>query len=250
GSQEGNGRVAGGWSLSGLPASADAALRVPHARELFAAHRHARPSGFLWKAISLRSVRSARFRFPVFRYRSTSNIFTANSNLAGYLPIMTKFLSLMLASCLAASVAVAADEKIQPLPLGADAPNFNLPGVDGRNWALKDFGNSKVLVVVFTCVHCPTAQAYEERLKKLVEDYKSRGVAFVAISPNDPRSVRLDELGYTDLGDSFDDMKIRAKEKAFNFPFLYDGETEEVSRKYGPLVTPHAFVFDAARKLR
>jgi peroxiredoxin len=163
---------------------------------------------------------------------------------------MTKFLSLVLASCLTASVAVAADEKIQPLSLGADAPDFNLPGVDGRNWALKDFGNSKVLVVVFTCVHCPTAQAYEERLKKLVEDYKSRDVAFVAISPNDPRSVRLDELGYTDLGDSFDDMKIRAKEKAFNFPFLYDGETEEVSRKYGPLVTPHAFVFDAARKLR
>jgi peroxiredoxin len=163
---------------------------------------------------------------------------------------MTKFLSLVLASFLVASAAVAVDEKIQPLPLGADAPDFKLPGVDGRNWALKDFSDSKVLVVVFTCVHCPTAQAYEERLKKLVDEYKSRGVAFVAISPNDPRSVRLDELGYTDLGDSFDDMKVRAKEKAFNFPFLYDGETEAVSRKYGPLVTPHAFVFDDARKLR
>jgi peroxiredoxin len=163
---------------------------------------------------------------------------------------MTKFLSLVLASCLFASAAVAADEKIQPLPLGADAPDFNLPGVDGRNWALKDFGNSKLLVVVFTCVHCPTAQAYEERLKRIVEDYKARGVAVVAISPNDPRSVRLDELGYTDLGDSFDDMKVRAKENSFNFPFLYDGEKGEISRKYGPLVTPHAFVFDADRKLR
>jgi thiol-disulfide isomerase/thioredoxin len=163
---------------------------------------------------------------------------------------MSKPLSLIIAGCLAASVAVAADEKIQPLPLGTDAPQFDLPGVDGRNWKLKDFSDAKVLVVVFTCVHCPTAQAYEERLKKIVEDYKSRGVAVVAISPNDPRSVRLDELGYTDLGDSFDDMKVRAKEKAFNFPFLYDGETGAVSRKYGPLVTPHAFVFDADRKLR
>jgi thiol-disulfide isomerase/thioredoxin len=181
---------------------------------------------------------------------STDNIFAANPHLDGYLPIMTKFLSLVLASCLVASAAVAADEKIQPLPLGADAPDFNLPGIDGRNWALKDFRDSKVLVVIFTCIHCPTAQAYEERLKKIVEDYKSRGAAFVAISPNDPRSVRLDELGYTDLGDSFADMKVRAKEKAFNFPFLYDGEFGAVSRKYGPLVTPHAFVFDAERKLR
>jgi hypothetical protein len=63
-------------------------------------------------------------------------------------------------------------------------------------------------------------------------------------------ACRLDELGYTDLGDSFDEMKVRSKEKAFNFPFLYDGETGAVSRKYGPLVTPHAFVFDAERKLR
>jgi thiol-disulfide isomerase/thioredoxin len=163
---------------------------------------------------------------------------------------MTKFLSLVIASTFVASLAPAAEEKIQPLPLGAEAPDFNLPGVDGRNWSLKDFGDSKVLAVVFTCVHCPTAQAYEERLKQIVGDYKSRGVAVVAISPNDPRSVRLDELGYTDLGDSFDDMKIRSQEKAYNYPYLYDGETGAVSRKYGPLVTPHAFVFDAGRKLR
>ena len=163
---------------------------------------------------------------------------------------MHKLLSLLVASCFLASVAVAADPKIEPLPIGADAPAFDLPGIDGRNWALKDFKDSKVLVVVFTCVHCPTAQAYEERLKKIVDDYQARGVAVVAISPNDPRSVRLDELGYTDLGDSFDDMKVRAKEKAFNFPYLYDGETGGLSRQYGPLVTPHAFVFDSARKLR
>ncbi|MEO7319878.1 MAG: redoxin domain-containing protein, partial [Chthoniobacteraceae bacterium] len=142
------------------------------------------------------------------------------------------------------------DAKIETLAIGAGAPDFKLPGVDGSDWALADFSEAKVLVVVFTCAHCPTAQSYEERLKKIVEDYKAKGVSIVAISPNDPKSVRLDELGYTDVGDSFDDMKIRAKDKAFNFPFLYDGDTETVSRAYGPVATPHVFVFDAGRKLR
>ena len=149
-----------------------------------------------------------------------------------------------------ATIIFAADPKIETLALGAAAPDFKLPGVDGRDWVLSDFQDAKVLVVVFTCAHCPTAQAYEERLKKIVVDYKEKGVAVVAISPNDPKSVRLDELGYTDLGDSFEDMKLRAKDKAFNFPFLYDGDSEAVSRAYGPTATPHVFVFDAARKLR
>ena len=146
--------------------------------------------------------------------------------------------------------AFAEETKVETLAIGAAAPDFKLPGVDGRDWTLADFADAKALVVVFTCTHCPTAQSYEDRLKKIVEDYKAKGVSVVAISPNDPKSVRLDELGYTDLGDSFDDMKLRAKEKAFNFPFLYDGDTETVSRAYGPVATPHVFVFDAARKLR
>lgn len=141
------------------------------------------------------------------------------------------------------------DPKIETLALGSPAPDFALPGVDGRAWSLKDFNAAKALIVVFTCAHCPTAQAYEERLKKITDDYRPKGVAVVAISPNDPRSVRLDELGYTDLGDSFEEMKIRARDKAFNFPFLYDGDKEEVSRAYGPLVTPHVFVFNAERRL-
>ena len=143
-----------------------------------------------------------------------------------------------------------AETKTDTLALGAAAPDFKLPGVDGRNWALADFAEAKVLVVLFTCTHCPTAQSYEERLKKIVADYKDKGVKVVAISPNDPKSVRLDELGYSDLGDSFEDMKVRAKDKEFNFPFLYDGDSEAVSRAYGPVATPHAFVFDAERKLR
>ena len=143
-----------------------------------------------------------------------------------------------------------AETNSEALAFGAAAPDFKLPGVDDREWALADFSDAKVLVVAFTCAHCPTAQSYEERLKRVVEDYKGKGVSVVAISPNDPKSVRLDELGYTDVGDSFEDMKIRAKDKAFNFPFLYDGDAQTVSRAYGPIATPHVFVFDAERKLR
>jgi thiol-disulfide isomerase/thioredoxin len=99
-------------------------------------------------------------------------------------------------------------------------------------------------------VHCPTAEVYEARIKRLVSDYKSRGVAFAVIQPNNAEAVRLDEMGYTDLGDSLEDMKIRANHRNFNFPFLYDGENQEVSRQYGPVATPHVFIFDQDRKLR
>ncbi len=136
------------------------------------------------------------------------------------------------------------------LPLGSRAPDFSLPGVDGRTYSLGDFTGAKVLAVIFTCDHCPTAQAYEERIKRLVTDFGGRGVAFVAINPNNPAAVRLDELGYTDLDDTFESMKIRASDRHFNFPFLDDGPTESVSRLYGPVATPHVFLFDAARRLR
>jgi thiol-disulfide isomerase/thioredoxin len=136
------------------------------------------------------------------------------------------------------------------LPLGSAPPDFNLPGVDGQRYSLHDFARSNILVVMFTCNHCPTAQYYEERLKKLVSDYKAKGVAFVAIMPNDPKSVRLDELGWTDLSDSFAEMKIRAGDRQFNFPYLYDGDTESVAQTYGPVATPHVFVFDSEHKLR
>ena len=165
---------------------------------------------------------------------------------------MNRLLLSLVISCsfLSGSLLAEPAESIQTLPLGASAPDFNLPGVDGRNYSLKDFAKVKVLVVAFICNHCPTAQAYEERLKKLVVDYRDKGVALVAISPNDPKSVRLDELGYTDLSDSFEEMKIRASHKKFNFPYLYDGEQSKVSRVYGPTATPHVFIFDAERKLR
>ena len=150
---------------------------------------------------------------------------------------------------LVATVAPAAEE-IKTLEIGAKAPDFKLPGVDNKMHKLSDYDDAKVLVIVFTTNHCPTAQAYEDRLKKLAADYKDRGVALVAISPNDPKAVRLDELGYTDVSDSFQEMKIRAKDKDFNFPYLYDGDTQKVSKAYGPMTTPHVFIFDADRKLR
>ena len=163
---------------------------------------------------------------------------------------MIKFILPILFTCLTILNQPCAADDFPTLPLGASAPSFNLPGIDGRNWTLNDFSDAKILVVAFTCNHCPTAQYYQERIKQIVTDYKGKGVALVAIMPNDPKSVRLDELGWTDLSDSFAEMKIRAKELQFNFPYLYDGETENVSRAYGPVATPHVFVFDAERKLR
>ena len=139
---------------------------------------------------------------------------------------------------------------LRPLDIGAAAPDFDLPGVDGSNHALKDYADAKALVVVFTCNNCPTAQAYEARLAKLYEDYKPKDVAVVAISPNDPKAVRLDELGYTDLDDSFEHMKIRARDHKYPYPYLYDGESQAVAKAYGCLATPHVFIFDAERKLR
>ena len=142
-----------------------------------------------------------------------------------------------------------ADEPVT-LSIGAKAPDFKLPGVDGKTYSLASFSKANVLVIVFTCNHCPTAQAYEDRIIKLTSDYLKKGVAVVAIIPNDPDAVRLDELGYTDMGDSFEEMKLRSKQKKYNFPYLNDGATQKVANAYGPVVTPHVFIFDKERKLR
>jgi len=136
------------------------------------------------------------------------------------------------------------------LPLGSPAPDFRLPGVDGREYTLASFAGARVLVVIFTCNHCPTAQAYEERIKQLVTDYAARGVALVAINPNHAAAVRLDEMAFSDVGDTFAEMKIRATYRGFNFPYLDDGPTEATAEQFGPVATPHVFIFDAARRLR
>ncbi len=136
------------------------------------------------------------------------------------------------------------------LPVGSKAPDFKLPGIDGKTYSLSSFKDAKILAIVFTCNHCPTAQAYEDRLIQLKKDYASKGVVLVAIMPNDAKSVQLSELGYADLGDSFEEMKIHARRKGFNFPYLYDGATETTAIAYGPVATPHIFIFDKDRVLR
>ncbi len=161
------------------------------------------------------------------------------------------FVTLALLSVLVArSSAFAAPPDFKTLEIGGAAPDFDLPGVDDKRYTLKDFSAAKLLLVVFTCNHCPTAQAYEPRIKQLDADYKDRGVALVAISPNDDQALRLDELGYTDVGDSLADMKLRAKHRGFMFPYLYDGDTQRVSAAYGVVATPQVFLFDKQRKLR
>ena len=143
---------------------------------------------------------------------------------------------------------VAAEHPI--LATGSPAPDFALPGVDGKTHRLGDYKKSPLLMVMFICNHCPTSQLYEGRMKKLVADYEGKGVAFVAIQPNDPLAVRLSELGYTDVSDSMAEMKIRAAHRKFTFPYLYDGDTQKVSEAFGVQATPHVFLFDKERKLR
>lgn len=142
-----------------------------------------------------------------------------------------------------------AERPVKTLETGAQAPDFKLPGVDGKYYSLADFKDAKALVIVFTCNHCPTAQAYEDRIRSVAADYRSKGVALLAISPNSPLGLLYEELGYTDLNDDYEAMQQRAKDKQFDFPYLYDGDTQETSLQYGPVATPHAFVFDSQRKL-
>ena len=99
-------------------------------------------------------------------------------------------------------------EEHPTLPIGAKAPAFSLKGIDGKTYSLASFSKYKLLVIIFTCNHCPTAQAYEERMIQLIKDYSAKSVAVVAVSPNDPKWIGLDELGYTDMSDSYAEMKF------------------------------------------
>jgi peroxiredoxin len=136
------------------------------------------------------------------------------------------------------------------LAIGSPAPTFELPGIDGAIHKLGDYSASPVLVVIFTCNHCPIAQMYERRIADLAADYKDRGVSVVAIEPNDPKAIRIDELDSSDISDSLEEMKIRAEYKHLTYAYLYDGEMQAATNAYGPQATPHAFVFDQERRLR
>ncbi len=125
------------------------------------------------------------------------------------------------------------------MAVGTTAPPFSLPGVDGQTWSLERFADAKVLVVVFTCNHCPYAIAAEGRLIDLQRDYLARGVRIVAINPNDAERYPADR---------FDAMVARAAERGFNFPYLVDA-SQDIARAYDAACTPDIFVFDADRAL-
>ena len=136
------------------------------------------------------------------------------------------------------------------LKIGDAAPDFSLKGIDDKTYTLADFKDAKVLMVVFLSNHCPYSHAAETRLLPFVAEMKTRGLAVVAINPNHPDAVRIDELGYSKYNDGFDDMKRYAKDAGFTFPYLYDGETQATAKAYGCLATPHVFLFDRERRLR
>ena len=161
---------------------------------------------------------------------------------------MLKLFAVALVSLL--SLTVLGETTHPILSLGSPAPDFALTGVDGKIHKLSDYAKSPVLVVVFTCNHCPIAQMYEQRIQQLYDYYGKRGVAVIAIQGNDPKALTIDELDSSDISDTLDEMKIRVQYKHLHYPYLYDGATQAVTRQFGPQATPHVFIFDNERRLR
>ena len=153
--------------------------------------------------------------------------------------------------CVAAASGAACERAdSSALALGSPAPDFTLPGVDGKNHSLRDYADSPVLAVVFTCNTCPASQLYEARLQQLHDGYRAKGVAVVAINANRPGALQLADLGHTDVGDSLDDMKVRAAHRLLTYPYLADGDAQALTRQFGVTTVPHVFVFDRERKLQ
>jgi peroxiredoxin len=125
------------------------------------------------------------------------------------------------------------------LQLGESAPDFHLPGADGGSYSLSDFDAAKVLIVAFTCNHCPFVLGTEDRLIAFYDEVEPKGVALVTINSNET-------VGHP--GDSFDHMVTHAKEKGFRFPYLRDDD-QTAAKAYGALRTPHFYVFGPDRKL-
>ncbi|MEX1116786.1 MAG: redoxin family protein [Akkermansiaceae bacterium] len=150
----------------------------------------------------------------------------------------------------AAVLPVLGQEVPKVLAIGSAAPDFSLPGTDGKTHTLADFKQAKVLCVIFTCNHCPDSVASAARTEEIYQDYKDKGVALIAVNSNNPGSLTPDELGYSPFGDSFEEMAPFAKDFGWSFPYLYDGEKQEFATACGAQSTPHVFVFDAERKLR
>ena len=155
-------------------------------------------------------------------------------------------------SCLvlAVSMNTMAAEPPKVLPIGSKIPDFSLPGIDGKTHTLSEYAQAKVLTIIFTSNHCPDAVAAGARIESLHQKYKDKGVAVVAVNPNNPVGLRPDELGYSPFGDAFEEMAPFAADFKWTLPYLYDGETQAFATACGAQSSPHVFVFDAERKLR
>jgi peroxiredoxin len=141
-------------------------------------------------------------------------------------------------------------EGFTALEIGDQAPDFDLPGIDGKRYTLDDFSGTDVFVVYFTGTHCPTSHGAMSRMLKFVDDFSDKSFSFVAINPNHSSGLRPDEFGHTDYDETFEDSKRYAEDYGWTFPFLYDGDEQVTARAYGCLATPHVLIFDKDRKLR
>lgn len=139
---------------------------------------------------------------------------------------------------------------VHDLKIGDAAPDFSLPGIDGKSHSLADYRQAKILMIVFMSNHCPDSHAAQGRILKLAAELKGQGLVVVGINPNNPDGLSINELGYSKYSDGFDDMKKYAADTGLTIPYLYDGQTQAVAKAYGCLATPHVFLFDADRKLR
>jgi thiol-disulfide isomerase/thioredoxin len=135
------------------------------------------------------------------------------------------------------------------LAIGAAAPEFSLPGIDGKTHSLGEYKKT-ILVIVFTCNSCPASQLYESRLQRLFDDYQVKGVDLVAINPQRPAALTPADLGHSDVGESLDDMKTRASHRRLTYPYLSAADAASVVEGYQVENMPQVFVFDQARTLR
>ncbi|MBI1797392.1 MAG: thioredoxin family protein [Candidatus Eisenbacteria bacterium] len=150
-------------------------------------------------------------------------------------------LALVAGLSLAAAAASAEDQAPQSLAIGAAAPmtDVKMLNVDGKSLTLADVKGARGTLVVFTCNHCPWAQAWTGRIVELGNMYAKKGIGVVAINPNDPNAYGED---------SYDAMQARAKDKGMQFPYVVDA-TSDLARAFGASRTPEAFLFDAKGKL-
>ena len=150
------------------------------------------------------------------------------------LTVVVAVATMLLAACSSSAA------PLSKLEIGVAAPEWSgIIGVDDKEHSLADYRKARIVVMVFTCNHCPTAKAYEDRLVALQNDYKEKGVQVIAVSVNDAKAYPAD---------SFENMKVRAKDKEFNFPYIYD-PSQRMAYDYGATCTPHVFVLCQDRKI-